>query len=383
MARSDVLADARFELAHAHVAWPDGSESEGWGRDADLQLAGLKAAAEAVERHACARLPATAMEARAAALAAWMAPQAIVRYESSQQLPFACFDPAQLRWWVPATRVDDARQHHVLADCVCLPEAFAAPYRARLVTWATSSGCATGSSLADAIGRATLELVERDAFLRHWLRQEPGHALRVDSLPGWAAQRIAALRERGCLAGLQWLGLGVVPVLLAWAQHRRQWFTCVGAGCAFDAEEALATALNELETPALARIDGVPEVEIAPAAVRGPADHGALYATRAHFRDADAVLAPDAGETRSFDEVAMALPRDAGELYALLHERGHPVCWVDLTVPAAANLVDGLPLHTVRALAPGLVPMAFGHGLLPLGMLDSIHPGGRRVHPFC
>lgn len=385
--RNDALPGAHFELAQACIDWPDGGASEGWGRDADLQLAGLKAIAEAVERHAYARLPAGAVEARATDLPAWIDPSALVRYEEAQHatpgFPFARFHPEQVRWWLPATPVDGGQATHVLADFVCLPRAFDAAYRARLVTWATSSGCATAASREEAVARATLELVERDAFMRHWLQQVPGRPLRQDSLPSWAALRLADLHAQGCRAGVQWLTLGVQPVVLAWAQHARRTFTSVGSACGFDAEEMLASALGELETLALARAEGVPAVDMPPADVRSPADHGALYATREHFRAADALLVPDSAGTHTFGEMAAGLPLHAGDLHDRLRQRGHAVHWVDLALPEAAQLVDGLPLYPVRALAPGLVPIAFGHGLQPLGMLDHVATGGRQVHPFC
>lgn len=381
--RSDVLMGARFELARARIAWSDDRESEGWGRDADLQLAGLKAVAEAVERHACECLPGTAVEAAATALPSWVDPGTLVRYEDAQHgaygFPFVRFSPSEPRWWLPAMQADGAGSTFVLAECACLAPAFDIAYRARRVTSATTSGCATGGSVEEALERATLELVERDAFMRHWLMQTPGFALQ--SLPGWARERLAALENAGCRAGIQWLALGAQPVLLAWAQHEALAFTAVGSACGFDAEPALAAALSELETMALARLEGVPGVAITPQQVQSPADHGALYATQEHFRDADALL--NTCESRGFAQFSAALPARGSQLYAALRERGHSVFWVDLTVPEAASLVHGMPLHTVRALAPGLVPLAFGYGRQPLGMLGAIAPGGRRLHPFC
>ncbi|WP_167772982.1 YcaO-like family protein [Ramlibacter humi] len=385
--RIDALADASFQLARARLQWPGGRQSEGWGRDADLQLAGLKAVAEAVERHACESLPPSAVRSAAAALPRWMHPDLFVRYADAQYasptFPFVRLDAGEQRWWIPAESMDDGRATFVLADCACLSDAFDAAYRRRLVTSATTSGCATGASVGDAIGRATLELVERDAFMRHWLRQAPGAEIDDESLPGRARRRLADLRHAGCRAGAQWLTLGVQPALLAWAQHDERAFTCVGSACGFDADAALESAMNELETMARARLEGVPEVPIAPVQVRGPADHGALYATRAHFRDADALLAAGLGNGVAFSKVAATLSRDVAELQQRLRMRGHSLCWMDLTVPHAVSLIEGIALHTVRVVAPGLVPMAFGHGLLPLGMLENIEAGGGRVHPFC
>ena len=54
---------------------------------------------------------------------------------------------------------------------------------------------------------------------------------------------------------------------------------------------------------------------------------------------------------------------------------GHPVYWVDLSGPEAAFLVEGMQLQTVRALAPGLIPIAFGYGRQPLGIAACSYAG--------
>src|SRR4051794_15920690 len=159
---NDALAGARFHLVTAQIAWADGASSEGWGRAADLQLARAKAGAEAVERHAYATLPATALRARADTLPSWVHPDALVRYEpgqrSSGKFRLATFSPGQERWWLPAQGVQGAPDSNVPAEFACSPRAFAPALRAELVTHATSSGCASGSSLDEAIARAMLEL---------------------------------------------------------------------------------------------------------------------------------------------------------------------------------------------------------------------------------
>lgn len=384
LVRNHALAEAPFHLVAAQIAWSDGAHSEGWGRDRDLERAMTKAGAEAVERQACAQLPATARHARAATLPTWIHPDALVRYDAQQRcsphFPFATFSPRQERWWVPAQGVAGIPDSHVLAEFACLPRAFEPVARTRLVTHASSSGCASGSSLDDAIARATLELVERDAFMRHWFAQVPGRAVADATLPAWCRTRLRGLRQQGCRAGVQCLAPGAHPVLLAWAQHRARPFTCVGSAAAFDAELALEAAMNEMETQALARLEGLPPENIAPEQVRSPADHGALFATRECFDRADALL--HAGGVRlPFAELASACRIGPAALYAGLRRQGRALRWVDLSLPEAGNFLGGAPLYTVRALAAGLVPMAFGLHRQPFGMAP-VAPGGRFPHPF-
>jgi ribosomal protein S12 methylthiotransferase accessory factor len=380
---SDALQDASFHLVHARIEWTDGAPTEGWGRDADHRIAQLKAVAEAVERSAYLRLPASAFEATASELRAFIAPTDLVRYAPWQYaqagFPFHPFRPDERRCWVQGVAQADGSPVAVAADCICNPRAFDAAYRRRLLTYATTSGCASGRSRDDALLRAVLELVERDAFMRHWFAQTPGLAVRAGSLPAWAEARLLRLRQDGCQAGVQCLTAGVHPTWLAWARHEQAHFTCVGAACGLEAEAALGCALQELETAALARIDGAPTQAIDATQVRSPADHAALYATRESFHTADRLLL--ARDSVGFGDVAPGFAVDATGLYGKLRRAGHPVYCVDLSIADADTIFHG-PIRTVRAVAPGLIPMAFGVGLQPLGMIDVVADGAHDIHPF-
>jgi ribosomal protein S12 methylthiotransferase accessory factor len=373
-----------FHLVSARIDWPSGASSQGWGRDEDAELAQRKAMAEAVERHAYTTLPATLVRGHAADVSPRLEPDRLVRYSREQAgepgFPFVPYDPAQERWWAQAIDVESGAKSWVAADFVCTARAFADADRSRLITHASSSGCASGARLAEAIARGTFELVERDAFMRHWFAQRPGDTLIAASLPTWCAARLAELRACGCEAGIQCLTLGAHPAFLAWAQHPRLHFTCVGASAGCDAEEALRTALSEAETMALAWLGAGHSPEMQPQQVLTPADHGALYARPEFFRSADAVLRAPAGALR-FADAAVACASTPTELYERLRRRGHPPHWVDLSLAEAANALDGEPLYTVRTLAPGLVPIAFGWNRQAFGMAD-VAPGGRFPHPF-
>ena len=384
---NQTLGEANFMLVNARIKWSDGASSEGWGRDADLVGAQARAVGEAVERYAYTHLPSTAFSAAATSLDSFISPDLLVRYEDQQyacrSFPFARFDHQQTRWWLPAISATDGSATNVLADCVCNPRAFDPQYRSQLVTYASSSGCASGSQVGDAVLRATLELLERDAFMRHWFCQTPGTRILLESLPAWARLRFSALVAKGCTVGLQCLTLGSHPVWLAWAQHPVLSFTCIGTACALDGEAALQTTLNELETMALARVEGLPEPQIVAEDVRSPMDHAALYATPGFFRNADAVLREETGRLIRFADVATTFVETDQALYARLRSEGHPIHWVDLSAAEAATILDGQAIHTVRAVAPGLIPMAFGYGHQPLGMDSWGQQKGRSIHPFC
>ena len=384
LSRCDVLAEARFNLVEARVDWGNGAQSAGWGRDPDPETAKWKAINEAVERYCYARLP-DAVSSRAVDLDHAIDPSALVRYERRQyadpRFALKPFDRCEPRHWVRATPVLGGRQASVLADCVCSPRAFDPTYRARLVTHATTSGCASADSMETAILRATLELVERDAFMRHWFAQCPGHGIAASTLPLRFSERFARLASSGCTVGLAWLHHGAHATWLAWARHEALHFTSVGSASGLDGATALDTALNELETMALARIEGVEWHPIDPVSVRTPADHAALYATPGYFHRADALLCTTWPQ-RSFDEACAAFDATPDQFYERLARSGHAPHWVDLSVADARGAVDGKSIYAVRAVAPELIPMAFGWGHMPLGMDRWRRIDPDIFHPF-
>jgi ribosomal protein S12 methylthiotransferase accessory factor len=380
----DSVPDANFRLLNAHVTWGDGSESQGWGRDECAAVAQRKAIAEAVERGAFARLPKAARFT--AGEDTFIHPDQVIRYSAYQYavagFPFRPFNSTQQNWWLPARSATDGHATFVLADCVCSPRAFEPAYRRRLVTYASTSGCASGVTWDDAMARATLELVERDAFMRHWLAQRPGEPIEPASLPGWAAERHEHLTARNCKVAVQHLTLGSHPVWMVVAQHEGRNFTTVGTASGFDADQALHAAWYEMETPALARLAGVSQISISPECVKTPADHAALYATKEFFRSANPVLW-SVDRRRSYESLVHAFESDASSLYDHLHRQGHPVYGVDLSLEEAQTVLNGEPVYSVRAIAPGLIPVSFGYGMLPLGMVSSsVHPS-MDVHPLC
>ncbi len=379
-----LLRDAPFALVEARIDWGEGRSSQGWGRDPSFRVAVDKATCEAVERYAQRQLPASRWAAMHE-LSACIDPRTIVRHAPWQYRGDGAgpspFDPGDLRCWLAASPVLGGDDAWVLADCVCNPRAFDASYRRRLLTHATSSGCASAFELDDAILRAALELIERDAMMRHWFAQTGGLHVDPDTLASGIRVRLRRLLEAGCDAGIQCLTLGVHPTWLVWARHDGLRFTSVGSASGLDAAESLETAMRELETQALARLEGVPPVVIDAEAVTSAADHAAIYATERHYRRADALWAI-AGPRAAFDTLVQRFALDAQALYRRAAAAGHPLCWVDLSVPQARGALAGRTVHTVRALAPELIPLCFGRAHAPLGMdrWRRVDPGA--LHPF-
>jgi len=381
---SAVLTDTVLHLVRAEVTLDTGRTHTGFGRDSDLELAQRKAISEAIERISYRTLPATRWS-EATALPSYIGPGDLVGYLPEQyanpafgMTPFSEDEP---RHWVMMHSAVDSRTTFALADFVCGPSAFDEPYRRKLVTHATTSGCASGDDLTTCIERATLELVERDAFMLHWFAQVPGISVTPATLPEAIRDRLAHLASRGATAGVQLLALGRHPTWFIWIQHEALHFTTIGTATGFDGATALMTAMAEAETLALARLDGVPPVDIDPVQVRTPADHAALYATQSYFRQADAICRRSAEEI-GYPAARASFISDWGTLRSQLAAAGHPVYWTELCPPGGAPTVGSAAIHTARALAPGLIPMSFGHGRQPAGMDQCGRTGLDLTHPF-
>jgi ribosomal protein S12 methylthiotransferase accessory factor len=350
-----------------------------------MELAKLKALAEAVERHAYWQ-PVPMRYSVYADVAKPIPPESIVRYSQEQYesgtLPFLPFNPSEARWWVNGRSWLTGDQVSILADCVLSAKAFEPDYSARRYTGTSTSGCASGLSVEDAILRGALELVERDAYMRHWLSQLGGSDVVPETLPDSIGGRVVRLRQLGVEVGIRCLREAVYPSWLAWAQHESLHFTSVGSGSGLHAEDALKQALDELESGVLRNLLGGHDgCVLQPTEVATPKDHGALYTTSYYFRQADEFLKSiDATIPWSVADSLFAGSADA--FMKTLARKNLDVYWVDLSVTQASAIADGRPMKTVRVVIPGLIPIAFGHSRLPLGMVVGGCTVANRIHPF-
>lgn len=374
-----------FHLASARVRTAEGDRPHTWGRDADPHLAYVKAAAEAVEREGF-RAPRALRVGRFDSIPGAVDPRAIVRYSEAQYaqpgFPFAPFDPQQAYCWTQGVELADGAPVHVLAELVFSRASIEALGHAagRPCTQVTSSGCAAGVNRDDATQRALLELVERDAFMRHWLRQRPGRPLRPQALGDAVQRRLQALADAGCRVLVQQLESPWAAVCLVAAQHRELHFTTMGTSAHASFERALASALEETEARVYAWLHGHQAHIAAPEQVATPEHHFELYGCRRWYRRADRVLFPSTAASDPMPD-----PQGGATLADLVRRMSaaglRPIA-VDIT-PASASIDQGRSsLVAVKALVPGLLPMSFGRLLEPLGMVPRAHAAASFPHPF-
>ncbi|WZB76099.1 YcaO-like family protein [Achromobacter insuavis] len=255
------------------------------------------------------------------------------------------------------------------------------------LTWCTRrTPCATSMDKQRSIGAATLpaarqarpwptrrlpgtlELIERDAFMRHWFAQQPGVGLAIESLPGEFQTRVQAICHTGFTVSVQTLTASHGQVAFFFARHAERQFSCVSAGAGLTLARAMESALVELESRVFSLLNGHDVGQMRPSNVVTPDDHFALYARPAWFNRADNLATP--AMHTSFSQAEQRDLTSPQALYDALVAAGIVPLFVDIT-PRQNALGNGERLSVARAFAPGLIPMAFGNGMVPRQPLQS------------
>jgi bacteriocin biosynthesis cyclodehydratase domain-containing protein len=238
-----------------------------------------------------------------------------------------------------------------------------------------SNGCASGSSVEEALLHGMLELVERDAFLLSWYGgarlPEIDQATCADEEVQFVLDRVARLGYRMRLFDMR---VDIpVPAVMAVAERLDGGLgrLCFAAGASLDPVEAVRAAISETASyiPGMdERVEArLPELHAMVAdynRVHELTHHALLYGLPEMASTVDFLL--DAAPPRSMDELyapwlaqqpgTLDLADDARFMMKLLRGAGSDVVAVDQTCPEQ----DGTGIRTLCVLAPGLVPIDFG-----------------------
>jgi len=377
-----------FHLARAKVVTSDDGRPHTWGRDVDPWLAFRKASAEAVEREGF-REPRRLTWGSLNSLANGLDPTQFVKYSEGQYastgFPYERFDPDVARLWTEGLDLKSGLAVQVLAELVFSRASLAPHEKAQRTPFSqmTSSGCAASTSRDDAVFRALLEVIERDAFMRHWLAQSPGLPISSSRLSPPIRSRIRTLEQAGCRVVVQKLDSPWAHVCLVAAQHEALHFTTMGTAASADFRKAIEGALDETEARVYAWIHGHEPRITGPAEVATTDHHFELYGLKRYFRRADRVLFPAHRASGASEAPIRPRPfKTAGQLIDRFAARRVSPVMVDIT-PEHCFVDQGrTPLSVVKVLVPGLLPISFGHQREPLGMVARIHPGSKFPHPF-
>jgi ribosomal protein S12 methylthiotransferase accessory factor len=343
---------------------------------------------ETIERHDCAAytnedLIFSSARARTEPI---IDPSSIILYKerdySRSGFPFSKFDPKRRFRWSYVYALDDGERRLIPAQFVYAPY-FQRATEPRL--WqATSSGVAAGTTRSDAIVRAILELVERDAAMLLW------HRKRVDA-------RITNWRDFLRGANQEWQGKCVNVYAMENAINCPCVLAAVGADGNEEPHIAFGTAADVSWAAAIERAiidavlcqqwlseEGFQSVQ-RPQDIRRKQDHARLYGNKRYAEVFRFLRHAREGHGNSFKDLASSRSRERVLfLVSALKARGFRSWCKDLT----SELARGLGHHVVRVIVPGLVPMQFADAPSPLGMVrlqGSVAMGAEAEplpHPF-
>ncbi|MFN9805586.1 MAG: YcaO-like family protein [Betaproteobacteria bacterium] len=375
-----------FHLARARIRTADDNRPFTWGRGTDPWLALRKATAEAIEREGF-REPRSLVKGTLDSVRGALDPRLFIQYSKAQYrhlaFPYRPFDPSAEYYWVKGRNLLTDKSVRVVADLVYARASLLSLglEPGRPLTQVTSSGCAAGITDDEAVLRALLEIIERDAFMRHWLRQTPGHVLEARSLPIDLRRRISAIEATGCRVCVQRLESPWAHVALIAAQNTAEHFTTMGTASHSEMAVALVSALDELEARVYAWLHGHAPSISAPKQVQTTEHHFELYGLKRYFVRADTVLFPSKPSVARF--ATQPLGRAATDnLVARFSKAGIEPVAINIT-PRLRHVDQGrTPLSVFKALVPTLLPMSFGFMREPRGMLARVHPASNFPHPF-
>jgi ribosomal protein S12 methylthiotransferase accessory factor len=349
-----------FAIASAKVY-----EKRSWshGRDPSPTMALTKAIAEAKEWTAASSVPKLVI-ASFDELDSVIDPRTVVKFHPAQyrvkDFPFRKFDEQKEYAWTRGIDYFSGNRVYILADHVYFPYFPKTPY----YCFSNSSGCAAHPDEQTAIKTATLELIERDAFMIAYLSKLIFPTIIEKTLPRNIQQRIADLRLIGFKIWIKDHSLDLAPVVTVFAQSRDMAFSTCASSSGFDLEYIVNHALMEVEASLLARFQNGQPVDIAPREVSMPLDHGRLYGQRRYYHSADFLVRD--GDIAAFKKTGSKTAHSWQELTNRFLQRRLNLFIVPLHL--SERFGGNTNLHILRAIVPGLVPMTFGYRQEPAGM---------------
>ena len=380
--------------APPHVVEDDGSLRRlpiGWGKGLTTDDAIRSAVGEAVERYSASLPdPARIVWKRPDELAGdRLDPRCLPLYSDDQYertgFPYVPFDPAVAHPWVRGRWLGTGADVWVPAVTAFLSLTLSQEH---MICQGTSNGLAASSNEDDAALRATLELVERDAFMVAWITG--ARAIRVtidDSLEPALREVLDGIEAQGGSVELRLLptsSCGTVVICLAVGDGEAWPGFTFGLAADLAPAGAVRKAVLELGQtgPHLARLmrSGSLAVPSDEQGVRDLMDHAAFYFPAARVSAFDTLRAD--GESISLSaltawEGEQSLDACASGLTAARIR----VALVDVTAPDVATG----PFRVVRAVSPDLQPLSYGYGLerVPVERVrNRALAGARPIHPI-
>jgi len=358
--------------APPHIMEADGSLRRlplGWGKGLTISGAVLSAAGEAIERYSASLPnPSRIIWERPDDLdGEFLDPRTLAVYTDAQYLqddfPYARFDPDVRHPWVLGKWLGSGLPvwlPAVLAylSLIVRPE--------HVIGQGTSNGLAAWTDPEEAARRATLELVERDAFMTAWLTATPGRRILIDDSLDPSLRRVLkgveALGATVEVYILQTSVCGVTVLCMGLGDGEEYPGATIGLGADLDSRAALRQAVLELGQtgPFLQRMmcsRALPAPDD-PSAVREMLQHAAYYFPRERATAFDRLRNNDAPIALR-DLAEGVSKRSLSSCASELNAAGVRIALVDVT---SADVATG-PFTVVRAISPDLQTISYGYGL--------------------
>lgn len=317
-------------------------------------------------------------------------PRCLIELDNEQQETGGLhpFDPEQPYYWCDAIDLVGGKKAQIIADLCYLH--FDPPEYQHRFAWGNSSGMAAGRTLAEAQQSALFELIERDAFMVTWIAKRSAPHISDFRIPFGIRESSLQLRSIGYETALIDITVRGVPTVLGVA-YRDEWPALIlGLATRNTLLKAIRAAWKEVEVGVYCRLlDPMMESNDKPLLqieeVHAADEHGKFYNHPAHLKHASFLWGSTENSERPLEESFFAEDlTNSGDIVSICRQMA-----IDQLYLMNYGSVCGLPV--VRLLAPQLVPLTFGHNLLPRqqvarsGFLDScagVLPDAFPVHPI-
>ncbi len=270
------------------------------------------------------------------------------------------------RRWLWGTELSTGNQRLLPAQCVIFD--FPCWEGERIYT-TTSNGLAAGPTVEFATTRALLELIERDAFMGHWLLRKSPIPFELD-LCKYDTTLRPLMESELVTAKTFLLETDInIPVVLGVIEGKNSGLFSIGACARFDIREAARKALMEachswcfVSDCRARKIKYLVEDDVADFL-----DHAAYYLDPEHRHMAEFMVAPQASKRQNVSKRFGTVPRFASakeelaRIVELLSSQGFQSFAFDRTIVE----VRDLGYHVVRTVVPGLQPLFAGQDWVP------------------
>ncbi|MEO9138566.1 MAG: YcaO-like family protein [Jatrophihabitans sp.] len=273
------------------------------------------------------------------------------------------FDPDRVMSWVRGAWLDTAEPVYIpaLAAFMNFPVD-----RSERFAQMSSNGLAAGTTLEHATLNALYELIERDAFMLHWLTQAPGARIECTELDPVTEAAFSQARNLGANPELYLLDVGTehpTVVCLGLGDGRSWPGVTIGLGTHADIDRAIRRAVLEHSHCGTyirrLMIDGQAKELRSPTDVLTGLDHALYFVPAERQSSLDGLRA-----AKDTPHAIISLRRryrhaaSVADCVDALAKAGIRTAAVDLT----SSDVALAPLKVVRALGTNLQPVHFGYG---------------------